>query len=330
MKSSSGQNVDSPICFRVLVVLLILSAAVFFLPEAKAKAPINLDVLARDGYRSVPIMRPQPNALVVNANINGVNVGLVLDTGWGAEGVSLHSGFFKDLKIPPQAAKGYDITSSGARVEIVAGRAGFVELGGIKAMGMPLIFGKFTGLQDEQVPLGAIGFLGAGYLRLTSAIIDLQNLRLYLKPPGKGRRAMLGPALKGVGLAEVPFMGNGHSQSLVDVEINGATAKMIIDTGATLTGVDKRFAAQMKTNGYNSEIFRVDAAGVRSRVQRSGIKSFKIGNVPVYAPELTLTQYSCYSRTGGKVVGVLSMDILGRNWSIIDFGQQKLYFASAK
>jgi hypothetical protein len=43
-----------------------------------------------------------------------------------------------------------------------------------------------------------------------------------------------------------------------------------------------------------------------------------------------LSPGSFYTTSGGKVIGLLGMDVLGQNWGIIDFGQQKLYFASAK
>ena len=99
----------------------------------------------------------------------------------------------------------------------------------------------------------------------------------------------------------------------------------------TLTGVDKRFAAQMKDNGYASNLSMIDAAGVANQVSNwTRVGSFKIGGVPVNVRDLTLSQFGFYSNSGGKVIGLLGMDVLGQNWGIIDFGQQKLYFASAK
>ena len=126
------------------------------------------------------------------------------------------------------------MSASGARMDVRKGTAGLVVLGNVQIKGVPLFVGTIGALKNEQVrrSIGASGFVGAGFLHTNSAIIDLQNLRLYLRPPGKGRRALLGPALKAVGLSEVPFTGDGHGNFLVDVEINGATGKMVIDTGA--------------------------------------------------------------------------------------------------
>ncbi|HKP45361.1 MAG TPA: retropepsin-like aspartic protease, partial [Pyrinomonadaceae bacterium] len=174
------------------------------------------------------------------------------------------------------------------------------------------------------------GFAGAGFLHTNSAVVDLHNMRLYLRPPGTGRSVKLGPALTAIGLAEAPITGREHGQFYVDVEINGARGKMIIDTGAGLTHVDNRFAAQMKTRGFDTGIQIMDAAGVMSDTELAKVRSFKIGGVPARASNLLLGHISYYGSSGGKVIGILGMDLLGQNWSIIDLGQQKLYFSPAR
>ena len=166
-------------------------------------------------------------------------------------------------------------------------------------------------------------------LRNFSAIVDLHNMQLYLRPPGTGRRVSLGPALRAVGLSEAPFQQEPDGPCVVNVEVNGAAGMMIIDTGATLGGVDPRFTGRMKMSGHTSGIRMIDVAGVESDTKLSKPATFTIGGVNVRPPDLLLTEYDFYSATGGKVIGLLGMDVLGPNWSIIDFGQQKLYFAKS-
>ncbi len=60
------------------------------------------------------------------------------------------------------------------------------------------------------------------------------------------------------------------------------------------------------------------------------LQSFKIGGVSVSAPDLRLESFDFYTRSGGKIIGLLGMDILGSNHIIIDFGQHKLYFYAVK
>ena len=43
------------------------------------------------------------------------------------------------------------------------------------------------------------------------------------------------------------------------------------------------------------------------------------------APDVRLEQFPLYSQTRGKVIGLLGIDILGPNGTIIDFGNLKLY-----
>ena len=54
----------------------------------------------------------------------------------------------------------------------------------------------------------------------------------------------------------------------------------------------------------------------------------KIGGVLTRAADLRIDRYAFYTATGGQVIGVLGMDVLGPNGAIIDFGAQKLYFYS--
>ena len=131
--------------------------------------------------------------------------------------------------------------------------------------------------------------------------------------------------MKAQGLAEVPF----HviqTNCLVSVEINGAPGIMFVDTGATLAGVDERFAPQMKSKLRSSNVTAVDAAGVEAQTKLTDLRSFRIAGVNVRAPDLRIGRFGFYDSTRGKVIGLLGMDILGRNGTIIDFGQKKLYF----
>jgi predicted aspartyl protease len=317
---------------RLLISLHCLGVAALCLSSVYAgRSPINLDALRRDGYGVVPVNQPRPNDLAVRGTINGRNATLVLDTGWGAEGISLDSNYARSLKLVTEGAKRFGHSATGAIMSVEKATAGAVVLGNVQLTGVPLLVGTFKGLRHEQVRefVWASGFVGAGFLHTNSAVLDLPNFRLYLRPPGKGRLAVIGPALRAVGFSEVPFE-LANNQCLVDVEINGVGGKMIVDTGATLSVLDTRFASQIKVRGYQAEISGIDAAGIvnRSRVGTTG--SLKIGGIPARAPEMTLDTCGFYTHSGGKIIGLLGMDVLGQNWGIIDFGNRKLYFSGAK
>jgi hypothetical protein len=333
----------SPSLWRRFVIFFHLGLAGLCLSTAEARSPLSLDILVRDGYGVVPINQPKPNTLVVSAVIDGRKMALVLDTGFGEEGITLDSSY-SGMSVPREATVHRSETASGKTVDIRKGMAQSVVMGNVHISGAPLFFGTFKGFYEEQkdkfvsesrideaTRVGASGFVGRGFLKTNNAIIDLQNLRLYLRPPGKGRRVQLGAALKGVGMAEASFSQMAGGNYLVDVEVNGVSGKMIMDTGATITGLDPRFAAQAKARGYGRrDLESLDAAGVHSSTDLAETRSFKIGGIPVRSPTLTMDNYPFYSASGGKIVGLLGVDVLGQNWGIIDFGQEKLYFAKAK
>src|SRR6478752_5957794 len=89
---------------------------------AAAKWPLTLEVVTRDGYGVVPLTRPQPNTLVVPISIKGRNLNVVVDTGFGADGIVLDS----------------DLSNLGP-----GGVAENVEIGNVLLKIAPVYFGKY-------------------------------------------------------------------------------------------------------------------------------------------------------------------------------------------
>jgi predicted aspartyl protease len=311
---------------RGLRVLLAVQL-ICFVPSL-AKASVDLSVLQQQGYGMVELKRPQPNTLTVQAKINGQSALLIVDTGWSGHGITLDNESAGSLKTPMTASTSHAEALSGKTLTgLKNGVADTVSLGNVEMHRVPIVVANVAGLHDSSVRqrIGANGFLSAGFLRTCSAVIDLHNLRLYLRPPGTGRRAVLGPAMRGAGLAEIPFTITGNALAVVNAEINGATGAMIVDTGKTLTGVDARLAPKMKIAGYSSRVGTIDAAGALTRTELAKIQSFKIGGVNLRAPDVRLEQFPLYTKTGGKLIGFLGIDILGPNGAIIDFGNLRIY-----
>jgi Aspartyl protease len=310
---------------RRIALLLLLQSAICLLPVT-ARAGISLEALRRDGYGMVELQRPEPNTLTVSAIINGRKARLIVDTGWSDEGITVGGDFEKVLHSPVQGVNRFGRSASGrAMLGFKKGVADTVSLGNVQMRQVPIIIGTIGALQHSPTHrnVNAAGFIGSGFLSTCSGIIDLHNLRLYLRPPGTGRRAMIGGALKAQGLAEVPFVIN-RNHCLVGVEINGAPGIMVVDTGSTFATLDERFSPQMKKRPSRGTL--TDVAGVQSQTKLTNLGSFRIGGVNVRAPDLRLTKLGFYDTSGGKVIGLLGMDIMGKNGTIIDFGQKKLYF----
>ena len=314
--------------FRKRIALLLLLGSAICFVAVTANARISLEALRRDGYGMVELQRPEPNTLTVSATINGRKARLIVDTGWSDEGITVDSDFGKVLHSPVQGVNRFGRSASGqAMLGFKKGVADTVSLGNVQMRQVPIFFGTIGGLQHSYTHhnINADGFIGSGFLSTCSAIIDLHNLRLYLRPPGTGRRAVIGGAMKAAGLAEVPFT-IIRNHCLVAVEINGARGVMFVDTGATFATVDERFSPQMKARMYSSRNLLIDASGAETQTKLTNLGSFRIAGVSVRAPDLRIGRFAFYDSSRGKVIGLLGMDILGKNGTIIDFGQKKLYF----
>jgi hypothetical protein len=119
---------------------------------------------------------------------------------------------------------------------------------------------------------------------------------------------------------------------------------MFVDTGAYHAVADVRLSAAIKarpvvtrrgrtrpqTSDEFTTITRIDAASREAAAlvhdaPTTPLESFKIGNVPVRAESLRLRRLPFYTGPG-KPMGLLGVDILGANGTIIDFSERKLYF----
>lgn len=183
--------------------LTYLVGAALFLPLECTSAQasrISLEVLRHDGYGAVPLKRPKPNILTVLAEIDGRKQTLLVDTGWGHNGISLHADSNSRAGSVAEKREIFGTSASGAKISLIGkGVARVVRMGDVELTQVPLAYANF------RLPQGARGVIGGGFLETCSAIIDLQNLQLYLRPPGKGHRALLGPALRAAGLSEAPM-----------------------------------------------------------------------------------------------------------------------------
>ncbi len=304
---------------RRLTIFVCLAVVASFAGGAAAKSPISLDVLQRDGYGLVQLRKGGENRLYVPAEINGRKIELLLDTGWGSDGITIGMKP-SEFGITPEKGGHMAMSASGARVAMGHGTAKSVVMGNVQIQQTPIFFGR----------IAAEGVVGHGFLKRNSAIIDLTNQRLYLRPPGKGRRVDLGPALTAMGLAKVPFTDASHGSYVLNVEINGMPTQMALDTGAQMTVLDPRFARTASAKGWGRRnVYQIDAAGVQSAADLSDTKAFKIEGIPIRTPTVFLGRFAGYDLTRGKMVGVLGLDVIGLNWGIIDVAQQKFYFMRA-
>jgi hypothetical protein len=341
------RNVSPGITGSARFGILLFACVTGCLSVAQAASRINLDAIRRDGYGVVELKQPVPNEFFMDASLNGHPIRLVLDTGFCSHNITLSDPCAKWLRFAPKPIKERGIGVSGKSTETISrGTADSFGLGNIQVSGTTLDFTALSVLHGHQIQglwysdgslssrraanLEADGFLGLGVLQRCSAIIDLPNRRLYLKPPGTGRTVNLGPVLKSLGYSDASFEVTGGGL-IIDAAINGSPTRLIIDTGAYLSAIDNRLAAHAGLKTYRTAPMReTDVTGAEIEVEWADPASFKVGDTETIRPKLEVTPISLFGASHGQIAGLLGMDFLGQTWSIIDFGQHKLYFAGGK
>jgi len=330
----------------VRFVIFTVAGAALFQPPAQARGLIHLDTIRRDGYGIVQLKQPVSNEFIMEATLNGHPIRLILDTGAASHDILLSNGCAKFLRVPPHSIKGTAFSVTGKAIKAFSeGTADWLALGDIQVSGTKVNFASFAFLHTRAIQgfwytdgmlgnaravnLDADGFLGMGFLQKCAAILDLPNARLYLKPPGSGRIPQLGPALKSLGYLSANFELT-RVGLVVDTSIDGVAGKMIIDTGADVTTIDRRFAAQAKLRTYRTGTRFKDASGVETEAEAADPASFKIGGMEALRTKMDVLPTGVYGPSGGKLIGLLGMDFLGQSWGIIDFAQHKLYFTAVK
>jgi hypothetical protein len=330
LKFAQRLSGNSSAAQAVAVLLAIVGAA-----PATLAQNVNLEPLRGSGYGVVRFERIRPNVLTVNADIDGKAFRLLVDSGWLEDGIGV-----VDQSVGTAAGP-----STGTQISRSRGpRAREVTLGNVRLTGVPIVHGAFPQLRETLIrrKIGANGIIGTGFLRTCSALVDLENLRLYLRPPGQGRHVVIGRGLTTAGLAEIPMQDAQAHAQLVDAEVNGVAGTMLVDTGSYLAAIDLRLAQEIGarpvptklghprpwTMTEFSRVTRIDehaseAWDLVENAPATKLQSFRLHGVPVRVADIRLRQIRPVP--GLTLMGLLGMDILGSNGAIIDFSQAKLY-----
>jgi predicted aspartyl protease len=116
----------------------------------------------------------------------------------------------------------------------------------------------------------------------------------------------------------------------VNAAINGAPAKLMLDTGAFATLLHRSFVRNMRIPMRETP-YSSAAVNLRQRgVNIARIKKLSVGSVDILGKEVGVIDLEGLIRGGllqgsPPVVGLLGGEILSRHHGIIDFGTRTLY-----
>ena len=172
------------------------------------------------------------------------------------------------------------------------------------------------------------GILGADILFPTRAVLDCQRrlLILNLEPQSE----TLTPGVDYRGLRSVPIHVSEGYNLYVDGAINGAPARLMVDTGAFATLLHRLFVRSMKIPLRDTP-FTSAAVNLKLRdVQIARIRRLSVGSVDIIGHNVGVMDLGGLIHGGllagdRPVAGLLGSELLQRHHGIIDFGTRRLY-----
>jgi predicted aspartyl protease len=327
-------------CLRVLrSIFLCFLAALFCLATspAEGQSASRRSTLERTNWQrsnpqfeALPLEVSPQNHLIVRAFINGKSALLGVDTGApvSAIAVSRHRHYGLDSisatsKLPPK------LMINGAWDAV--GIAKSFRIGALNLVDEPMVTidlgpesrsGRLGGEQEID------GILGADILFPTRAVLDCQRrlLILNLEPQSE----TLTPGVDYRGLRSVPIHVSEGYNLYVDGAINGAPARLMVDTGAFTTLLHRSFVRSMKIPLRDTP-FTSAAVNLKLHdVQIARIRRLSVGSVDIVGHNVGVVDLGELIHGGllaGKrpVAGLLGSELLQRHHGIIDFGTRRLY-----
>ena len=281
-------------------------------------------------FEALPLELSSQNHLIVRAYINGKPATLGVDTGAPVSAICAnrrqHYGFktiSAGSKIPAKLIVNGVLDSVGVVKSL--------RIGALNLVDEPLVAINL----DSASPTARLrgeqeidGILGADILFPTRAVIDCERrlLILNLEP----RSETITPGVDYRGLSSVPIHVSEGYNLYVDGAINGAPARLMVDTGAAATLLHRSFIKRMKIPLRDTP-FTSAAVNLKVRdVQIARIRRLSVGSVDIVGRNVGVIDLGGLIHGGllsGKppVAGLLGGELLRRHHGIIDFGARRLY-----
>ncbi len=312
----------------VFLLALFLSAPL----PANARSSSSRDArqLAPAEYDAIPLTRSRQNHLLVRAYINGKVAWLGVDSGAPVSAISLNRrAHFKVNGIGSNPSLPSKVQINGAFNNVGIVRK--FRLGNLELVDEPVVLVDLGGSKrpsrdsDEQE---IDGILGADILFPTNAVLDCQRRILFLKSDPNTESK--GPGFDGRGFQAVPIQVSDGLNLYVNGAINGAPAKLMVDTGSFATLLHRSFVRRMKIPTQETP-FRSAAVNLKQRgVRVAHIRRLSVGNVDMPGKDVGVVDlegliHGRLLEGSPPVAGLLGAEILDRHHGVIDFGTKVLY-----
>ncbi len=313
-----------------VVVTIVFAATEMCMAAPKSQRVSNS---SSPRFEALPLIRSRQNHLLVRAFINGKPALLGVDSGAPISAIALkrrkRRPHFGLTGIPGSSTLPARLQINGAFNNVAI--AHNFRLGALNLVDEPVVVVDLSGsgrasrlLSEQELD----GILGADILFPTGAVLDCQTQMLILKldPESSGKT----PGMQYRGFRSMPIRVSETYNLYVDAAINGAPARLMVDTGAFATLLNRGFVRRLHVPLQETP-FSSSAVNLKQRgVQIARIKRLSVGSVDIIGKDIGVVDlegliHSDLLRGSQPVAGLLGAEILRSHHGIIDFGTRTLY-----
>src|SRR5207248_1737594 len=175
------------------------------------------------------------------------------------------------------------------------------------------------------------GLLGAREMSKFGMIIDCAHQMLYINPNGPSGSVSQKVAsfLSGRGFTRIPMRLNSGNHLEVPAVLNGHPTRMMVDTGAAVTTVNKTMASQAGVSISGTRLVEDAGEGGVEHVGTGDIKEMTIGDFPIPKASVGVVNVSgemLHSKSAEESnSGLIGAEYLAWNFAVIDVGGMALY-----
>jgi len=328
---------------KLFALILSVAALAPFTAQSQQPPGTLAGFLSGQGLVGVKLERRFGNHLFVPVSINNKRAALMIDTGAPVTIIDKNSaGTF-----------GLNVENTTINVGRVFGRrwerygvsvAKSIALGNCVVTSVPVALADTSDMNADGpgaatgTHISAVnrlphlnGLLGAREMSKFGMIIDCARQMLYINPNGPSGPVSqkLASFLSGRGFTRIPMRLNSGNHLEVPAVLNGDPTRMIVDTGAAMTTVDKTMASQAGVSISGTRF--VEDAG-EGRVERLGtgdIKEMTIGDFTIPKASVSVVNLSgemLHSKSAEESnSGLFGAEYLAWNFAVIDVGGMALY-----
>lgn len=291
------------------------------------------EFFAAHSFAGARLERRPGNHLFVSANINGKRTALFVDTGAPATLIDKNSVGTLGL-----STRGTNVNYGGVfgkRWEHFAvSKLNSVAMGNCTITNVPVALADESDMNSQSNLTHIDGLFGAREMLKFGMVIDCSRQMLYISPTGPSAAVsqQLAALLTGRGFTRIPLRLTASHHFEASASINGHPTRVIVDTGASTTLLEKEIAVQDGVTPGTFGGFRMTSdAGEGRRVSLSSgfVKELQIGDFKIPNAEVTLAPISpsmLRSKASGEpMAGILGEEYLSLNFGVIDLGGMALF-----